>query len=51
MFGLLQCHTFEAVTLSLESSIAVYGTISSIPEGKQVCHFLLYRLDNCFMIL
>ena len=29
-----QCHTFEALTLTLESTIIVYGTIVALPDGK-----------------
>lgn len=29
-----QCHTFDALTLTLESTISVYGTIVALPDGK-----------------
>lgn len=35
VFSDLLCHTYDALTLSLESAIAVYGVISVLPEGKQ----------------
>ena len=30
----IQCHTYEALTLTLESTITVYGSIVKLPDGK-----------------
>lgn len=32
-----QCQTYDAVLLSTEASICVYGKITKLPEGKVVC--------------
>ena len=31
-----QCQCYNAVVLSTESTVALYGTVTPVPEGKQV---------------
>ena len=33
------CQTYNAVRLSTESSVLLYGTIQELPEGKSVSDF------------
>lgn len=35
-----QCQCYNGLVLSTESSVAVYGTLTLVPEGKQVPQFV-----------
>lgn len=40
----LLCQTYEAVVLSTESAIQVFGTLKKVPDGKSVSLFTLSSL-------
>ena len=34
-FYFIQCHTYDAILLSSEATVCIFGKVSAVPEGKQ----------------
>lgn len=47
----LLCQTYEAVVLSTESAIQVFGTLKAVPEGKNVNYMQIHSSPVSFCFL